>query len=634
MKKNNVFIGILVLIVTGIGGIILLYNFTAKKESVSIQIIGTDKADYKPGSVATITYKIKNDSERKISARVYCDAYHQEKLVFQEKGKEVVLEAGEEQKQKAAWKLPEKDYQGYLFEISVGNEKKENYDTIGIDASSLWVKFPRYGYLCEFGSGTNTKDKIEKLNRFHINALEYYDWQYLHQEPLPPNTTQENPGIWQDWSGREIDGRIVRDYISNAKEKNIISMAYNMIYAGTDSFFENEDSIADSWKIYFAKDNDRGEGNFAFRMGESPSGNSNLYFVNPLNKDWQDYIFNQEIRAIDTMGFDGWHGDTVGDWGEMVTSDGLALGYDLDGKPVYNVKDTYYEFLNSAKASLGNRYLSFNPVGAQGIEKVNASNVDVLYAEFWPWDKDRYGRTYDTYGALAGEVERSTAESRSQSLDGKGKSLVVKAYVNYEKTNGTMNEPGVLLLDAAIYAAGGSRLELGNGERMLHVEYYADDSILMDDSLVEKMKRVSDFVVAYENLLRDGQQTINRNISIEGESCSINGKGNTIWTYPREDSEYEILHCINLSGTDEFWRDEIGKKKVPEKKENLKVKYYTENDIEAVYLASPDLDRGRSNQLGFISGKDDNGAYITFTVPNLEYWDMIYMKKEGSASHE
>ena len=95
-------------------------------------------------------------------------------------------------------------------------------------------------------------------------------------------------------------------------------------------------------------------------------------------------------------------------------------------------------------------YLSFNPVGAQGIEQVNTSNSDVLYTEFWPWDQDRDGALYDTYQALVTEVERTMEESRPCSIDGKGKSLVVKAYINYYKTTGTMNAPGVFSILASI----------------------------------------------------------------------------------------------------------------------------------------------------------------------------------------
>ena len=100
------------------------------------------------------------------------------------------------------------------------------------------------------------------------------------------------------------------------------------------------------------------------------------------------------------------------------------------GEPVYEVKETYRQFLNAAKEALNEHYLSFNPVGAQGIEQVNTSNSDVLYTEFWPWDQDRDGVLYDTYQSLVTEVERTMEESNPCSIDKKGKSLVVKVYIN------------------------------------------------------------------------------------------------------------------------------------------------------------------------------------------------------------
>ena len=47
-------------------------------------------------------------------------------------------------------------------------------------------------------------------------------------------------------------------------------MAYNMIYAGTDSFVKDKDNNgtqASSWQVYLAPENDKGEGAFIFIWG-------------------------------------------------------------------------------------------------------------------------------------------------------------------------------------------------------------------------------------------------------------------------------------------------------------------------------------------------------------------------------
>lgn len=598
---------------------------------LEIAIDGTDKARYVPGEETVITATVRNFTQKKVDdIRIEMKVYHLNQVVYSDQ-QNLVLETEENKNIFLNWCSPATDYQGYLICLQLIDNKGNSIaqDTIGVDVSSEWVKFPRYGYLCDYENEENTEEKIAQMNRYHINAIEYYDWHALHHEPIPTEVTKQSPGVWEDWAGREIYGETVKNYIQNAQDRNMVNMAYNMIYAGTDSFVKDADgnpTQAADWQIYFAPDNERGEGMFMFQMGFSPSGNGNLFFMNPLNPDWQDYIFAQEKHALEVLGFDGWHGDTVGDWGKMVDVSGNALGMGEQGESVYEVKDTYRQFLNAAKEALEGYYLSFNPVGAQGIEQVNTSNSDVLYTEFWPWDQDRDGALYDTYQALVTEVERTMEESKPYSIDEKGKSLVVKAYINYYKTTGTMNAPGVLLCDAAVYAAGGSRLELGNGSNMLHVEYYPDDDIPMGDELQEAMVRMADFTVAYENLLRDGQFTTENRVEIADHQVSRDGQSDTIWAYTRADGEHEILHLINLLGTENEWRDERGKKEAPTYAEGFNVKYYTEKEISQVYMASFSFEDGMSKELSFEKGEDANGKYIEYTIPSLEYWDMIYMK--------
>ncbi len=598
---------------------------------LEILINGTDKARYAPGEKTTITVTVGNLTETIIdNLWLKMNVYHLDEVVYSDQ-QSLALEPKADKNISFIWTVPDRDYQGYLVCMQLTDKKGNRIaqDTIGLDVSSEWIKFPRYGYLCDYGEEENAEEKIEHMNRYHINAIEYYDWHALHHEPLPADITRQVPGVWEDWSGRRIYGKTVKEYLQFAHGKNMVNMAYNMIYAGTDSFVKDIDgnpTKAAAWQLYFAPDNERGEGAFMYQMGSSPSGNGNLYFMNPLNRSWQQYIFAQENHIFEVLDFDGWHGDTVGDWGKMVDVSGNPLGIGENGQPVYEVKESYRQFLNAAKEALGGHYLSFNPVGAQGIEQVNTSDVDVLYTEFWPWDSDRNGVQYDNYQSLVTEIERTMEESKPYSVDEKGKSLVVKAYINYYKTTGTLNAPGVLLCDSAVYAAGGSRLEIGNGDHMLHVEYYPDDDIPMGEELQDYMVKMADFIVAYENLLRDGQFTTENRVEIADHQVSKDGQSNTIWAYTRADSEYEILHLINLLGTDNEWRDERGKKEAPAYTQNIDVKYYTNKEITEINMASFTIEQGMSTELSFEKGEDAGGKYFEFVVPALEYWDMIYMK--------
>ena len=76
--------------------------------------------------------------------------------------------------------------------------------------------------------------------------------------------------------------------------------------------------------------------------------------------------------------------------------------------------------------------------------------------------------------------------------------------MNYNKANnpGYFNTAGVLLTDAVIFAFGGAHLELG--EHMLGKEYFPNNNLQMKEDLKASLINYYDFLVAYQNILRDG----------------------------------------------------------------------------------------------------------------------------------
>ncbi len=115
-------------------------------------------------------------------------------------------------------------------------------------------------------------------------------------------------------------------------------------------------------------------------------------------------------------------------------------------------------------------------------------------------------------------------------------------------------------------------------------------------------------------------------MKIEEQPVSPDGQYDTIWAYTKADETYEILHLINLLGTDSAWRDEVGEKPAPASVSNLTVAYYTEREVTQVRLASFSIEGGTSQELEFEVGEDEAGRYVSFSVPELTYWDLIYMQ--------
>lgn len=600
------------------GVLILMGCQKNQGEKIMITNFVADKAMYQPNDEITFEVNLHSEAIKDRKGTYRLSIHHLETQIDLVEG---AWELQGEDCLTISWKAPNKDFQGYLVKLEIldGKGKLLVEKNTAVDVSSSWTKFPRYGYLTNFSSEANPEEVIEQMKNWQLNSIEYYDWKFLHHQPLP----EDGSMTWQDWAGREIDGEIVKSYIHKAKNKNMVNMSYNMIYAATNNY--EEYGISDEWGLWYAEDHGertRRKGDrFTFHMGTSPSRQSDLFFFDIENPDWQDYIIQKNIEALEMMGFDGWHGDTVGEWGRMWTAS--EVGTDASGK---YVKDGYATFLNKTKKELGNHYLSFNPVGAQGIEQVNQSDVDVLYAEIWPWDTDSEDNQYDTYLSLKREVDQSRKESD-------GKSLIIPAYMEYDYAQIAMNKPfnqsAVLLTDAAVYAAGGSRMELGDGVNMLSNEYFPSNNLKMSEEHIERQHSLQNFIVAYENLLRDGLEDNQKMIAIKNYQSSAEGEPNTIWAYSKEDKQYETLQLINLlEVSTNDWRANEGKKEIPKKIENFEVKYYTDEPVKSVWATSPDPDfDGLSEELAFDSGRDDKGTFVKIKVPSLEYWTMIYLKK-------
>lgn len=242
-------------------------------------------------------------------------------------------------------------------------------------------------------------------------------------------------------------------------------------------------------------------------------------------------------------------------------------------------------------------------------------------ADWNTWAHDAYHVTELTSGNHTIKLARDADDS---------------GYINLDNlTLGTFDEDSVRLADAAFAASGAFHIELGEGDQMLAHEYYPNQSKQMRSGLRAAMKDHYDFITAYENLLFDpdlidgdsGPQWI----SISGETVSGDAITNTIWALNKRNADYDVVHLINLTNNnDDQWRNLAS---APITKTNLAVKYYVGPDVSVsgVYVASPDIDHGVTKSLNYSTDSDSNGNYVSFTVPTLKYWDVIYVKRSFTA---
>ena len=257
-----------------------------------------------------------------------------------------------------------------------------------LDVSSSWTRFPRMGYLSHFkptapaGTDGNTtyesflfqqpKDYINKLSQdYHINALQYYDWQYRHEQPVATGDLENQWPLW--YANTYASKKTITDYIQDAKNANMGSLAYSMAYAANDNYDTN--IIKDEWRL--REDN----GSYWVRdLGEqwwvpTPKGvdkpKSHQFMMNVNNKDWRTYITGQYKTQKTEFKFDGTHIDTLGQTSKK----------DASGNPV-DLTDGLAALVDDTYKNVGGQVGINLPDGA-GSEKINKASAAYMYTELW-----------------------------------------------------------------------------------------------------------------------------------------------------------------------------------------------------------------------------------------------------------
>ena len=333
----------------------------------------TDKSTHEPGKQATIT------AEASTEGTVHFSVSH---LGTEIDSGDATVENG-----KATWTYttPSEDGQGYLVTATGGDG---THAETAIDASTSWTRFPRMGYLSHFkptapeGTDGHTtyeaflfqkpQDYIDKLSRdYHINALQYYDWQYRHEQPVAKDDLADKWPLW--YRDTYASKKTITDYIQDAKNANMGSLAYSMAYAANDNYDTN--TIKDEWRL--REDN----GSYWVRdLGEqwwvpTPKGvdkpKSHQFMMNVNNEDWRTYITGQYKTQKTEFKFDGTHIDTLGQTSKK----------DASGNPV-DLTDGLAALVDDTYKNVGGQVGINLPDGA-GSEKINKASAAYMYTELW-----------------------------------------------------------------------------------------------------------------------------------------------------------------------------------------------------------------------------------------------------------
>lgn len=496
------------------------------------------------------------------------------------------------------WIAPSTDFRGYIAEVFDSKDGVETiYSTVGIDVSSSWKKFPRYGFLSKFpqlGDG-EINAVISNLNRHHINGIQFYDWHNKHHKPLP-GSAEDPASVWKDIFNRDIYFNTVQKYITAAHKHNMKAMFYNLIYGAWNNA-ENE-GVKKEWYVY----TDVNHNSKDYHPLPSPPFLSNIYMLDPSNRAWQEYLQAENKKVYAALPFDGFHMDQLGDRGSRYKYDGSFL----------NLSQTFKPFIDAIKADEPQKDIVMNAVSQYGQTGIAQSAVNFLYTEVWP--------PYDTYTDLAAIIKANNVYSNNT------RNTVLAAYMNYNLADnkGFFNTASVLMANAVIFAFGGSHLELG--EHMLGKEYFPNNNLEMKDDLKKSLIIYYDFLVSYQNLLRDGGSFNTVALASTDTKMAVTGwpaTSGAIAAVGKKVGSSQVIHLINFKDSkSQSWRDNSGVQTLPGMIKDAGLKLSSSAAVKKIWYASPDMIGGASQTLNYIQ----KGDQVTFTLPALQYWSMIVVE--------
>ena len=569
--------------------------------------IETDKCSYCPGDTVTLTFSTTATTGMRVRYRYLGDVIADTLL----------------SSRSWTWIAPPEDFRGYMVEVYRSEEDCDNIcATIGIDVSSDWTRFPRYGFVATFGSDktlSKTKSEMKWLNRCHINGVQFQDWHYCHDWPL--GGTRED-GLWtsyKDIANRTIYTSAIKNYIRMQHERGMKSIFYNLCLGALDGWQER--GVEAEWFIFKDQNHTTKD-----KHDLPDSWKSDIYLLNPANEGWLAYLAERNDEVYSFLDFDGYQIDQLGSRGNV---------YDYNGNSV-DLRSGYATFINYMKNRHPEKRLIMNAVSQWGTSQIaGTGKVDFLYNEVWG---NQAGNSLTSGEGRFANIKNVIDENCSLSPNLR---TVLAAYMNYTSDGKNFNTPGIVMADAVMFALGGSHLELG-GDHMLCREYFPYNGMKWHSQLEDWMTRYYDFLTAYENLLRDNW-TERTNVKATCSDVTINTwepQANQVTLLAREVDGRQVVHLLNFTHdetstdvSDDYmlcWHDNEAKRPWPQRFENLSIKLTGLTGmgrLRRIWVASPDYCGGAMQELTDFRYTSSTGT-VYLTLPSLQFWTMIVIEPE------
>jgi len=552
--------------------------------SMEITDVRLDKAFYRPGETVRLSLRLHSEVVQPALVQLTATITHLADAVGAVEKTFTLTGAG--QTVEMLYTPPPDAPRGYGIDLCIQTDSGTplGRGSTAFDVLRHWTQAPRYGFLTDFSPGrSDLEATMDDLTRYHINGLQFYDWMYRHEQFL----TDQEPYL--DPLGRRLSRATVQNLIAGAHERNMAAMPYTAIYAASVPFYEEHPD----WALYRANGQ-------PFLFGEDF-----LVYMDPRPESpWVKHLLEEFGQVLQNTDFDGIHLDQYGD--PKQAYDFLGQRFNLAG-PLAATIDATKELVRSHRSEGA---VVFNAVTNWPIEAVAPAEQDFIYIEVWP--------PYTWFDELHRLI------TQAQDLGG-GKPVVLAAYIDPSL------EHNVRLVDAIIFASGGGHIELGECGAMLADAYFPRYKT-MSPGLAETIRRYYDFLVRYEDILgpttQDATQYYQNRIAIDGASTSSRQRSNKVWPIVRQAQGFTAISLINLVGIrSPEWAITIGKG--PQSLGPSAMRVYCGQVPSRVWLATPDGDDPAAKPLAYEMRGDEQGRFLTFELPWLEYWSVIVIEWKG-----
>ncbi len=248
-----------------------------------------DRGTYAPGELVEIHLSVLADQPAVVPFLI--EVYHLDEKV-QTLSRQAALEAGQ-QTIEFLVTVPPESVRGYRVEASWGDpDGGEMRAFTAFDVLDDWTQFPRYGFLTDFEvSSDSTDEKVRTLLTYHINGVQFYDWQYRHDQLMPPAREYIDP------LGREMSLAVIEDLISACHRAGVKAMPYLAVYAASLEFADQHPA----WCLY---DQEQAPITFEGFLG----------IMDPAPKSpWVEHLVGECRNVLAQTAFDGLHVDQYGE---------------------------------------------------------------------------------------------------------------------------------------------------------------------------------------------------------------------------------------------------------------------------------------------------------------------------------